>query len=108
MAGALFCREETTHDHFMILEKLIRCWGKPLSLYTDSRALFTPRIDTRPKSSGDTQLTRAKDELCIELILARSPQAKGRVERMAGKFQDRLATALRLGELPPSLRPTGC
>ncbi len=101
MAGAPFCREETTHDYFLLLEELIRCWGKPLSLYTDSRALFTPRIDTRPKSSGDTQLTRAKDELCIELILPRSPQAKGHMERMAGRFQDRLATELRLGELPP-------
>lgn len=36
------------------------------------------------------------DELGIELILARSPQAKGRVERMAGTFQDRLVTELRL------------
>ena len=36
------------------------------------------------------------DELGVQLIFARSPQAKGRVERMAGTFQDRLVTELRL------------
>ena len=35
-------------------------------------------------------------ELGIEQIFARSPQAKGRVERMAGTFQDRLVSELRL------------
>ena len=35
-------------------------------------------------------------ELSIEQIFARSPQAKGRVERMAGTFQDRLVSELRL------------
>jgi len=36
------------------------------------------------------------DELGIRQIFARSPQAKGRVERAAGTFQDRLVTELRL------------
>ena len=35
-------------------------------------------------------------ELGIQLIFAQSPQAKGRVERTAGTFQDRLITELRL------------
>ena len=33
---------------------------------------------------------------CVQLIFAQSPQAKGRVERAAGTFQDRLVTELRL------------
>ena len=32
----------------------------------------------------------------VELILARSPQAKGRIERLWGPFQDRLTSELRL------------
>ena len=36
------------------------------------------------------------DELSVQLIFARSPQAKGRVERAAGTLQDRLVTELRL------------
>ena len=35
-------------------------------------------------------------ELGIQMIFALSPQAKGRVERAAGAFQDRLITELRL------------
>jgi hypothetical protein len=35
------------------------------------------------------------EELEVELILARSPQAKGRVERMNATLQDRLVKALR-------------
>ena len=36
------------------------------------------------------------ENLGVKLILARSPQAKGRVERRHGVFQDRLVKALRL------------
>ncbi len=36
------------------------------------------------------------EELGVELILARSPQAKGRIERLWGTFQDRLTSELRL------------
>ena len=36
------------------------------------------------------------DELGIQMVFALSPQAKGRVERTAGTFQDRLVTELRL------------
>src|SRR5207247_6975021 len=43
-----------------------------------------------------TQLGRAFAECGIELILANSPQAKGRVERLFGTFQDRLVGELRL------------
>ena len=43
-----------------------------------------------------THFSKAMAELGIQMIFARSPQAKGRVERAAGTFQDRLVTELRL------------
>ena len=43
-----------------------------------------------------TQFARVMRELGIQQIFAMSPQAKGRVERMASTFQDRLVTELRL------------
>ena len=43
-----------------------------------------------------TQFGRAMAELGVRVILALSPQTKGRVERTAGTFQDRLITELRL------------
>ena len=42
-----------------------------------------------------TQFSRAMEELGIQMIFALSTQAKGRVERTAGTFQDRLVTELR-------------
>ena len=96
VVSALFCQEETTHDYFLLIEGLVSSWGVPLTLYADRHSVFTPRIDTGQKPSGATQFTRAMAELGVELIFARSPQAKGRVERMAGTLQDRLVTELRL------------
>ena len=46
--------------------------------------------------AAQTQFGRAMEQLGVELILANSPQAKGRVERMNGVLQDRLVKALRL------------
>ena len=70
-------------------------------------------------SGTSTQFSRAMDELGIQLIFALSPQAKGRVERAAGTFQDRLVTELRLagastieqannsaGAVPAPVQPT--
>jgi DNA-binding NarL/FixJ family response regulator len=42
-----------------------------------------------------SQFGRAMKQLSVRLILAGSPQAKGRVERRHGVFQDRLVKALR-------------
>ena len=43
-----------------------------------------------------TQFSRAIEKLGVQMLLALSPQAKGRVERTEGTFQDRLVTELRL------------
>ena len=43
-----------------------------------------------------TQFSRAMEELGIQMIFALSPQAKGRVERIAETFQGRLITELQL------------
>ena len=45
-----------------------------------------------------TQVGRALEELGIEVIVARSPQAKGRTERTWRTFQDRLTSELRLAQ----------
>ena len=98
VANALFRPEEDTRGYFLLLEGVIRSYGIPLALYGDRHGVFKfngkPRHITQPV--GPTQFTRAMGELGIEQILARSPQAKGRVERMAGTFQDRLVSELRL------------
>ena len=95
VADALFCELENTHSYFSLLDGLIRRCGIPIALYADRHAVFkyTPPSEA---AAAPTQFSRAMDELGVQLIFARSPQAKGRVERMAGTFQDRLVTELRL------------
>ena len=92
---ALFCQQEDTRGYFLLLDGLIQHRGIPLALYTDRHAVFKHT----PGSGGvgaPTQFSRAMDELGIQLIFALSSQAKGRVERTAGTFQDRLVTELRI------------
>ena len=95
VVNALFCELENTHSYFLLLDGLIRRCGIPIALYSDRHAVFkyTPPLEA---AGAPTQFSRAMDELGVQLIFAQSPQAKGRVERAAGTFQDRLVTELRL------------
>jgi len=43
-----------------------------------------------------SQFERSLSELGVEMIHAHSPQAKGRIERLFGTFQDRLIKEMRL------------
>ena len=95
VVNALFCELENTHSYFSLLDGLIRRCGIPLALYADRHAVFkyTPPSEA---AGAPTQFSRAMDELGVQLIFAQSPQAKGRVERAAGTFLDRLVSELRL------------
>jgi len=55
--------------------------------------------EARPATAPLTQFGRAMGDLQVELILAHSPQAKGRVERRHAVFQDRFVKALRLRKI---------
>ena len=98
VAGAVFRPEEDTRGYFQLMEGIIRRHGVPQALYIDRHGVFKFNGRPRhiPQPVGPTHFTRAMQELGIEQIFARSPQAKGRVERMAGTFQDRLVSELRL------------
>ena len=95
VANALFCELENTRSYLLLMRDLIRSYGIPLALYSDRHGVFkhTPPSET---ASAPTQFSRAMGEIGVQLIFARSPQAKGRVERTAGTLQDRLVTELRL------------
>jgi hypothetical protein len=82
----------------------LRRWGRPLAFYTDKAGHFgqqTRPVSDVPLAERDAKLTdsiirTALTELNVELILANSPQAKGRVERNFGTSQDRLVKELRV------------
>ena len=93
---ALFRPAEDARGYFLLMEQVLRRSGIPLALYSDRHAVFRASAQQRAGGEASTQFARALAELGVRLIFARSPQAKGRVERMAGTFQDRLVTELRL------------
>ena len=103
---ALFCEQEDAHNYFLVMQGLIQRCGIPVALYTDRHGVFkhTPGSGL-PRMP--TQFSRAMDELGIQMIFALSPQGKGRVERAAGTFQDRLVTELRLAEASSILEANG-
>ena len=86
-----------------MLKETIDRHGLPVALYSDRHGIFQ-RSSREPESLAEqlrgrpdpTQFARALEELDIHLILAHTPQAKGRVERAWGTFQDRLVSELRL------------
>ena len=95
VVNALFCEQENTRDYFLLMRGLIQRYGIPIALYTDRHSVFK-NVPGSGRAGAPTQFSRAMDELGIQMVFALSPQAKGRVERTAGTFQDRLVTELRL------------
>jgi transposase len=93
---ARFYPAATVETHLDLLGHWLRRYGRPLALYTDRHSIFEPQDKGQALPDAETQFGRALRELGIELIRARSPQAKGRVERSFGTAQDRWVKELRL------------
>ena len=98
--AARFFEEETQAAAFEMVQRYGARVGLPQALYVDRAGIY--RSDREATSEEilkekepQTQFGRALETLGVRLILARSPQAKGRVERMNGTLQDRLVKALR-------------
>lgn len=89
-----FVNHESTDAYFEATKNYINRYGLPCALYSDRHSVF--RVNGESEHRGETQFHRALKQLNIELIYARTPQAKGRVERANGILQDRLVKKLRL------------
>jgi Helix-turn-helix domain len=90
---------ETVEAHFDLLGRWLQGHGRPVALYTDRDSIFEYQSKGRGDPEGLTQFGRALQELGIGLILARSPQAKGRVERFFQTAQDRWVKEMRLAKV---------
>ncbi len=102
VVGAEFFPTETAYGYFRVFRGVLRRYGVPLSLYADRCGVFVrndPHWTLEEELAGrqqPTQFGRALEQLGVTFIAALSPQAKGRVERLWGVFQDRLRSELRL------------
>jgi hypothetical protein len=96
---AIFFENESWLSAAVTLRRYVARHGLPRALYVDRHSIY--RADREPtpdeilaEIEPKTQFGRALAELDVELILARSPQAKGRVERVNRTLQDRLVKSL--------------
>jgi transposase len=98
---AQFSEAETCWAYLALMRAISLSAGVPLSLYSDRHTIFhSPREPTIVEQLANqrplTQFGRAMEELGVSITKAYSPQAKGRIERQWGVFQDRLVVELRL------------
>ncbi len=102
---ALFREQEDTQGYFLLLRHIVQNEGIPGALYHDRHSIFEfppnklPSIEEQLEGKRRlTQFGRLMEEMGITSIPALSPQAKGRIERLWGTFQDRLVSELRLAK----------
>jgi transposase len=96
VVGGDFRDHEDSAGYLTVLRQVATRYGLPQAIYRDGHSAFEV---TSPRRSGEpdlTQVGRALVELGIVSIAAGSAQAKGRIERLWGTFQDRLVVELRL------------
>lgn len=104
IAGLYMTRNECLQGYFEIVRQTIEQNGVPIGAYADRHTIFrSPNADKLTmeeqlsgKQAADTQFGRAMKELGITLIAARSPQAKGRIERLWDTLQSRLVIEFRI------------
>jgi transposase len=103
VVAAVFRAQEDAHGYFLLVRQVLTTHGIPEALYHDRHGIFLrnplDRWTLNEELAGakdPTQFGRALVDLGIGSIAARSPQAKGRIERLWGTLQDRLVVELRL------------
>lgn len=100
VAWAVFREEEDATGYALLVHHISQTHGLPLALYADRHMIFqSPKhLSLEEQLAGlepRTHLGQMLHRLDIRLIAARSPQAKGRVERLFQTLQDRLVKELR-------------
>jgi transposase len=100
---AIFRLQEDTLGYFLLLQGIVDRKGCPVAIYRDRHSIFETStkapMSLQEQLAGrrePTQFGRLLEELGITSIPARSPQAKGRIERLWGTLQSRLVSEMRL------------
>jgi transposase len=91
-------KNECLQGYFEVMRFMFENFGIPVSIYSDSHTIFKSPLKDKlsieeqlaGKRTKPTQFGRAMEEMGVTIITARSPQAKGRVERLWETLQSRL------------------
>ena len=104
IVALFFTKNECLEAYFEIIRQIIIIYGIPIAIYADRHTIFlspkygklTIEEELAGKTVNDTQFGRALKELGINLIAAKSPQAKGRIERLWETLQSRLPVEFKI------------
>jgi hypothetical protein len=89
VVAAEFFYGETSNHSLKVIRDIVDNYGLPESFYMDQAGIYGKK-----DREWESQISRAFDQTGIQLIIAGSSQAKGRIERLWRTFQDRLVTEL--------------
>jgi len=101
--GAYFCKNECLDGYFEAFRQTLENYGVPSSIYADGLSIFFGK-EYEPTivelmdgiTERKTQFGAILDTLGVDLIHARSPQAKGKIERLWQTFQSRLTVEFQI------------
>lgn len=99
-----FTQNECLEGYFEIMEQIIKHHGIPISIYCDRHTIFVSPNDGKltieeqleGKQVSLTQFGRAMEELGVTIINAKTPQGKGRIERLWETLQSRLPVEFKI------------
>jgi hypothetical protein len=98
---SMLSEHETTEAAMLLLWSWIEKYGIPAAIYADRKNVYIADAKLREQAldRGEehyTQFGQAWAKLGIKIIAAHSTQAKERIERSNGVYQDRFVKELRL------------
>jgi len=102
VVGAFFTVNECMHGYVEALKRGIGKYGLPMEIYSDRHAVFrtTKKLSDEEELEGierpPSVFGKGLADLGIGQVCAKSPEAKGRVERLGETLQDRLSAEMRL------------
>jgi len=105
VTGLYLCKNECLLGYNEVLRQTLTRFGIPQSLYPDMFSVFFVNEKRNPPTIEEqlagyekrlTQFGRIIEHLGIDMFPARSPQAKGRIERLWNTLQQRLPVEMQL------------
>jgi len=94
--GCTMYASENLRAYYHFFKQAFQTFGLPLRIYVDQAGFFTNHQD-----EGLTQLEQRLALFGVSFILANSPEAKGKVERIHEVWQQRLTPYFKLNGITP-------
>jgi len=105
--GLYLTENECLQGYFQVMGQMLQKHGRPVKLYCDRHTIFFSPKDEKISMAEQlqgiqkplTQFGRSMQELGIQMIKARTAQAKGRIERLWNTLQSRLPVLFALNQI---------